>query len=1107
MIDKSNLIIQIVARRYTEERWAARIATTKWQELQAELRELFETLDSVTEQDILTTTWGEDVMSVAEAQAEVEIQRDTTRWLHYERAIANSGEWLPAINMEAHIRASVKEGSPNPEGSINWRYTHDLEPNGLMVRILEWEGLDLTEPVVMNVENHLPFKIDPKGRQLSQYEIPYSEVENFWSQGYMYSGGKAIWNVNPKSVIGRRVREIFSMSFKKDITFASYNRRFKAALVPGGFLPNLSVRTETIFAYDGRIEEWVVQGLDGSGLYDPEHPDMADLISRYGIVAFQITAWCRNNGKLWKGIIVPRMGINEGREDNDKHAIVFDHMQIKSDDHKASHKDFHKKSRADGDQYEVLDSGVHVGIMKHKTKAGRVSSCFELIEQLGPVGPFESVDDFLHQRQTVMELLNEFVDEAMERIRKMGPEGLLGRATRDDPKLARLADFLRMANKKLPPEGRISPLDVPVIKSKIEESLGKVLWPVANGAGIRGKYPMVVIDETITPGTCVIADVPIGKTIADWRFPTILAQGLLTLKVVKPRAHHQINGLTIPNVIFTHPQDITVGQQGDDDGDEVGYSTDQRLVKLFHFRKDRNIYHIEPDSEKRYMLNEKGEKVSIPVWSEEGRRYISTDPMGPVGMLTIWKAGLDAVGAYDMSRAFAVGCQEAIDSQKNFVRPTDPYRAAKLENWHRDERGEYHVHVKGKTDNWIKGKEPGEFPLEIWEEAYEKTLIAHGCFIQYRDKETGELVTRAGWPLGWRTQRKLMTDGEGNDYYVKLRKSIAFSNWELSLEKQNGTDQNWVHHCHDRARAKWLEFEQEWTGDTTLPARELLQKIMAGKGIHMEPTPMSWEEYKAGLRERSGLNWYGKEFGKLSAERKKKKDPNKAPGHNDDTQNTRVRQIDILRETLDVRLRDLSDQDLFDIWWMELSELWYYMDGHTRVYIDDPSKTPKGKKGPWRVGTPNYAFTAVTNSGSGIMEKLGVEMPERCQYMLESKDRVTNIMNWCFTGNTPYKRLTLLAQRDVGHAKHKHDGNGQGIRLGDCPDCMSTLKAVLVRRVRDERKAKEIEGASKLNSAMNRAKQEAVEGWMEESQVKARREFIEVTEDIRDPNDCQELCG
>jgi len=1102
-------IIAHIKRSYEDQgSWCLAIAGTKAEELQSDLRLLFEN-ENVTKSDILTLPMGEEVWEVAEEQYEkaklLEI-RDDKKWAREQASLEYRGLWQEVIHMQAWLRSSGRQ-----EGTVQWRYNHDLDAPGLFVRTLEYLGIDLDHPVVMNVENKLPNTEDGEG----QYLIPESEIDHFWEQGWLYVAGKTIFNVGDNPV-GNHVRTWIGNMFPVHTDCASYVRRFRAALVKEGFLPNIKVRTALVMAKKrvGHDElstsgvtlyEDVPQGADGSGLYDPAHPTMANLVTRYGPVNFQITAFTLA-GKMWKGIVRPRAGINDALPPEEQAGIHFDHLQVKGS-HKAYHKDQAELGTALNTHAAVMDEGVFVGIMKAKTHMGKVSSCFEVVEQLGPVGPFESAADMLEKKGGVRKLLDGFIAGSMERIRRLGPDGLLGRATRDDPKLKRMAQLLLAMNKQLPEGQKISPLSIPMLKRKLEDSLAQVLWTPAQGAGIRAKYPFAIIDDTIEPGTCVIAHYKAGTELAVFRFPNILAQGLTTVKVVKPSPHHLFEaeghkngrGEIVRNCVFLNSKDITLRMQGDDDGDEVGISDDPNLVELFKNRLNNDLFHIEPE----------GVKVEKDTWSVEGRRYIGGDPMGPVGLVTIWKAGLDAVGASDMALGFAVGCQEAIDSQKRLVRPSNPYKLANKDNWYQDSAtDEYHAHhkVDGKyvTDNFLT-EEAGAFPVELYSQAYEQTLIAHGCTRKIK-QEDGTWKIVAGWPLGWRTQHRVEILPDGEEKRTKLRKKIGFRHWQESRRKQAGQHGNWVHYCHDRAMTLWKDMEAEWTEDQTIPARDLLVEALGRAGVEVTPSRLTWGEYAQGLREDAGLNWYGQEMKKLLATRGKEKE-----GTNEDAQASRLARIDRLNDELDIKMGSLTLQDLIDIWWMELTPTWWAWDGvgrkGTKIYSTNPEVFSDRTHYP--CNTPNYAFKVASSGNSPISNLLGLKVESKCTFMTDRRpDLAKRIVDWCFTepqGMNAYQAMTAFVRADKGHGKSKFGGNGDPIRLCDCKDCVGDLQAMLIRRVRSTRKAKELEGASALNTAMNAYEQDIIEEYWEQGETMARKDRRnEEAQSARDPWDTQE---
>jgi hypothetical protein len=1000
--------------------------------------------------NMLTEQWEEK-------QAEKAARKDERS----ARKLANRGGYVSKSDIEVSYRKS--------DGGCKYRYNQGLDAPGLMEEYLRHIGCSPTEPVVMNVLNRLPKIKDTKGRDTSQqHDVPKSEADLFWDHGYMFCGGKTLWN--------RNIPELWAVMhalFPKAIGFSSYHRGLRAPLVPGGFLADLRVRTHNVQL------QGALQGADGSGLYDPAHPDMADLVERYGAVAFQFRAFEASTGKFWKGIIVPRENINNALPAEEQAAIHFDHLQIKGSK-KAVHKAMHKMP---GDA-SVMDDGVYIGIMKAKTSMGKVSSCFETLENIGP-DPLQydggkNSPEYLADLTDTAKTLRELTEETCNKLGEEGPDGLLGRACRDDQYLRRLGEFITMANEQ---GAGINPLDVPILASKVEMSLSRTLWNPSNGAGMNGRYPMTVIDDTLEPGTVVLSGYKPGEEIACWRFPTILAQGLRVLKVVRGRDHHKVDGKLTPNIIWMNSFDITVCQQGDDDGDEVGVSNDPRIIKLFKRRKDNRIFLIEPE----------GKKLDHATDSEEGRKYIGGDPMGPVGKVTIWKAALAAVGADDYELAFAVLIQEAIDSQKNLVLMTDVHKAADINNWWQDpETGWYYIHKEGKTDNHVPG-EAGEFDIDMVKEAFDQQMIANGCIKVF--KKQGRSVIKAGWPLGWRTQHRLQ-EGEGGNVEVKLRKAIAVDNWKSWREKQDTPKSNWVHMCHDVAMNCWKTWHESFKSKKEVPTKEVLLRVLNNLGYPLQPLQISWDEYmngsKAttyasdwdmegnyrkqkttgvqGLRVKSGLVKYGKEMQKLrSAQTQKDGAANTAPLD----EQARLSRIDALRQELDICMSALSAQELLTIWCMELTPCWWYKNAG-RVYVTDRSLVPQGVRS-WSVNRPNYAFAAVTSKHSAIMRLLGFTTTEACNW-LQDETRVNRLISWSRKQDNPYWAITQLIRGNKLHAKECHDDTGAPIHLGDCKECTDRLKTALVRSIRSDRTAQEELACKALISSMNSQVHEALPG-------------------------------
>lgn len=939
-------------------------------------------------------------------------------------------------------------------GTCSLRFETAMACAGLMAEILVYKGVAPDQPVVLNLLNRLPKVKDERGRDTSQqHQLPESEADNFNQCGYELYQLKTLWNSSIPELW-----DIMETCLPMAIDRGSYHRRLRAPLIPGGFMPEMRVRFGTCHV-NGRSMK-----ADGSGWYDPDHPEFASLVAQYGKVAFQFTAVNPETGHFAKGILYPMEGMNCGARADKVTSIMLDHLQVKGVKKKE-----HKGLNALGSNDMVLD-GMFIGIMKAKTSMGHVSGCFETLENISVVPEHyeggkdnpQYSQDLIRVKALVAQLTREFVDGVGE----MGPGGLLGRATRDDPHLRRLAEFIAMGNQL---GAGINPLSIPLLASKLRESLSRRMWAPANGAGITGRYPMVIIDDTVKPGTCVINGYKSGTELACWRFPTILPQALLVLKVVGGKEHHRVDDKVVPNVIYMNPHDITTCQQGDDDGDEVGISTDPRVIELFKHKLDNRIYHIEPSSEKLPHLASE----------EQGRAYLRKDPMGPVGKITIMRAGLLACGRNEMALAFSVLVQEAIDSQKNLVRMTSPYKAAKLENWYCDRAGEYHIHYqcngttrclcaerqgdecpnKNKgflTDNWLSDR-AGEFDMDVVQECYDNELMAAGCVRVVKGPNGPKTVP--GWPLGWRTQARVEEYEDGSTREVRIRKAVALDNWKSWREKQDGNFNNLVHLAHDVAMLRWRQWHESFKPSETLPAKQVLYRVLSNVGSPLRPLNITWQQYFNDLRKRSGLEAYGGAMKKARAAQESNSSAS--------DEQARLARIDQARADLELALSALTAQELLTIWEMELTETWWYSDRSRggRVYVTNRDDIPQGERS-WKANKPNYAFMAVTSKHSAIMRDLGMEATAACSW-LNDEQKLTKYIAWCRKQANPFDAMGQLIMANKGHHQEVHDDNGEHIHLADCPECMERLKTALVRSIRRDKTAKEQAATKELVNRMN----------------------------------------
>lgn len=976
----------------------------------------------------------------------------------------------------AYANASEIKASGRRDGSVRFSFDTAMACMGLMAEILDYEGVSQSEPVVLNLLNRLPFIKNDKGRDTSrQHDLPTTEAVNFDTCGYELYQLKTLWNSKIT-----QLWDLFERCLPMAIDRGSYHRRMRAPLIPGGFLPAQRVRVEELTVGRRSME------ADGSGWYDPHHEGMAELMAEYGPVGLQYTAVNPLTGHFFKGIIYPMEGMNDARREENKCAIQFDHLQVKGAK-KAIHKALIKTDPRGHINGSFMLDGVHLGIMKAKTTMGKVSGCFETLENIGPnpehyekgAGDWRYVRD----RLRVAKLIAELTAETVDAIGEKGPQGLLGRATRDDPHLRRLAEFIALANGQ---GAGINPLSIPLLASKLRESLSRRMWGPTNGAGIDGRYPMVVIDATLKPGTCVLAGYKSGTKLACWRFPTVLAQSLLVLTVVGGKRHHRVEDKVVRNLIYMHPQDITVKQQGDDDGDEVGVSDDPRVIELFGHKIDNGIYHIEPTSEKLPHLAS----------SDEGKDYLRRDPMGPVGRITIWRAALLAVGDFRLARAFSVLIQEAIDMQKNIVRMTNPLKAAKLSNWYLNRKGEYHIHYKCKggnclckewteearrtvgsscpnqgkgylTNNWQQEK-PG-FDMDVVEEVYKQALMAAGCCRTVKDQYGGTKVI-AGWPLGWRNQARIVEFENGKKGESPIRKAVALDNWKSWREKQDGEFSNWVHTAHDLSMIRWRQWHASFQPSEEIPTKDVLHKILRRLGSPLEPMNITWQQYAekanrsdpAPLRARAGIVDYGAEMKRIRSAATQGEGNVSGPVD----EQTRLAKIDSIRAHLELELSKLTEQELLTVWEKELTDCWYFArHGMPKCYVTDKNDIPTGVKF-YVANKPNYAFMAVCSNHSKIMKTLGMEVTEACAWTTEK--RLVSYVKWCRDQPDSFKALSTIVRGNKGHFRDVHDGNGKHTALAECKECCSRLETALVRSIRSDRTAEEQAETKRLVSEMNK---------------------------------------
>ena len=804
----------------------------------------------------------------------------------------------------------------------------------------------------------------------------------------------------------------------------AYCHRLNAPLIPGGYFEDMDILFSNPMAVDtepqnvseateaalaevrGETMQWERDmECDGSGLYDPDHPDMANLVAQYGKVVFQITV-IRPDGLFAKGIIVPRDGLNNGMDTT--YAIHLDMAQVKGA--------FKGKIGE-----EQVEKGCFVGLMKSWDRLSYFPGSFELLE-------FIRIPKDAGEKKELGDAVRSLVSEAVDEIFKNGVDGLMSEVSKDDDNLRLVVKIIA----QLRANGmKLNPMSVPMIRSAIEDKLRAKLWIIAQGAGIRGRQYVTVLDATVPEGRVVCGGFKYGTQVAIWRFPCVLAQGLVTSEVIAPRPHHLVEGKIIPNTVFMNPRDLTGRMQGDDDGDIVGISNDPRILTCFKYRQNTDVYMIEPV----------GQKFSVGTNQEEGHKYLETDPRGPVGLTTIWQAQLLACGDWYGALAMAVLNQEAIDCMKRKIRWTDVTKACEPSMWSEDSNGNLVLNEDAKLDVGMYENDPNQpagWPGEYLRGWVTERLGKFGCIRNRKVRME---------PLAWRIQTEYVDNKE-----IRLSKRINPSNWVSCAEKARGfAGGNLVHWCHDVARWAWGTHAREienLLGSSEIPceARDLLFQLMAQKGMTVGLTCESWETYVA-LREKGGITEYGQAFKRLLGKRVEDE--------------VKFGAIERLNKDLSFNLAKLSVAELLTIWYWELTPTYRVDVGGEPTFTHEPEGRTL-----YMANKANYAFRAISFPGSPILPLLGIEDNMGCPF-LGTNDRVTKIIEWAMAQPNPFTSLSSWVFKDLKHGEEIKGEGGARVELHQCQHCLDTATTGVIRTWRARKTAGEVEFMRTLVSELN----------------------------------------
>lgn len=983
-----------------------------------------------------------------------------------------------------------------------WGFRADLSSAGLLPRLMKANGWFSEEmPVALRIED-----TQPRG-DMDSRKIADERIREEWSllreEAWFPSKLNLAWNWgNP------HLKELLFKLFPMAIDFNAYNHRLAAPIIPGGYMENVSVRFNVqeclqgtldqnkfenrlkvsvfeklvkmgfkdstlgtigaMFAHNdwATIEPWllnqlgenakllglgklvaaakaettsytsIVQGVDGSGLYDPEHPLMADLVARYGKVVFQITL-VNLDGTFCKGIIVPRQGINDSLPDEEKVGIHLDVKQVKG-------------AKKDKIAAGTTLAGCYIGLMRCWNRKSYFPGSFEMLQYL----KMKSGEEGDRQR----ELLTSLVSEALEQLTEGGLERLLEEVSADDEHMSLIIKILMACQAH---GVNVNPMSIPLVRAAVIEKLQKKFYILAQGAGLKGKQYVCVLDKSVAPGTVVLGGFKVGAEVAVWRFPNVLPQGNGMYRVESPAPHQMVDGKIIDYTIFMSPMDLVDRHQGDDDGDIVGVTDDVRVSELFKSRLTENVYLIEPLGLKYELRSEKGEE------------YIEKDPRGPVGLTTIYQAQLLAVGDIWGALALAVTNQEAIDSAKRKLAMagknlwTDPRAASIPANWEIGEDGRKRLRA-GCTipvcEMEMNPQFPDGFPNELLKKFVKDRLEKYGCRVKCAPEDKQN-------PLAWRVH---WTEKDGITTY--LNKRIDPFHWVKCEEKSNGFSSNsMVHACHDIAWELWQPMKEQWAkklavGDVQVSARELLVKLLEAQGLHVNIQCETWEDYKL-LRKKAGITTFGEEFRKLMMK------PVDEEGG--DSKYTRIENI---TAALHCSLKQLTQEELVSIWWWELTPV-FQKPGKYRGPREYSIGTNPG--GWHQVNKVNYAFRAIAFPGCTLLPLLGIEDHQGCTFLMEQnaegKSNADVALQWLLGRDKPFTALGQLITTGKKHGDARQDEEGNRIELHQCDHCKEHLANLLIRSWRTSKANKTKEVLVGLIQAMEPKK----ERWVMEPNVES----------------------
>ena len=872
--------------------------------------------------------------------------------------------------------------SYNKQGEFvkhRWHGHTDLKSAGLLRLAVEAEIGAQDRPPLFSIQNHLPMEVeinDDGSVQQRRKKIPVNAWKKMFDQDVAVSGGKI--GYIKSSPAWKWLKQLFP----KVIDARAYNHSLNAPILPGGF-QKLKVQLRDIKTVDsdGNV---VSAQTDGCGRIHPEHPLFEQMQRPGGASVFQFR-FLNLKGLFCKGILVPdeRCVSVSGEPE-----IWVDFNQIKG-----RHKNYAKQHI--GTDFKAETEG-YIGVLQAWDRPRELKWSFEQLQMF-------------HTCPETAAIIEKWVDSAYEEMLSMGIEGLLAGIATDNPGLKLMLEMIAAINDA---GIKLHATQIPTIKNAVIERLQKVLYFIAQGAGKNGKQVVAVIDNGIPEGYCVARGYKPGSEVIVHRYPTLLPQGILKLKVMKPLPHHIVDGKVVRECVFMNTRDLTDKAQGDSDGDIVGITNDPEALELFNYRLgDERVFMVEPD----------GEKFDMETGTDAANEYMAGDPRGNVGGMCLHQAKMFAVGDVHAAIAMAFPYQEAVDSAKKKMRFTDWRRAANLDNWE-EKQGRLYFYDRLPEEEY----EDGELP---------EKLIAK--WINGRLNLAGIMDTKEQNVLAWRSRDK----------------RIKFTEWESTGSKGCWNGGNLVHHCHDYAREVWKQYEEMFCFDAeTVEIGDVLKQLLNAKGLDFEVMRPNWYEYRNGLRTKSGLRDFGKRMHKIMS--------------SDLPEEERQNQIDIALICLNAELAKLSLPEFECIWYMENTS--WYQCGKNEFTTVAPEGNTEEKLEKMRVNNPNHAFRVVTAKNSKIMQLLEIEESFECEFLTgKNASRIEKVVAAAMISDDAPKRLIEIIHNSTLHSVEIKDENQNPVHGRDCVCCSVTLQNALVMKMRKQRSGAEYdfirEFATKIN--------------------------------------------